>query len=87
MIEKNKTYLITGGTGVIGYSLCERILKIGGKVIVLSRSKKKLIELQKKYDKVGIIVGDVCDILTREGKKITLHSSVVQKAGKKDAKR
>ena len=39
---------------------------------------------------LGVLIDkrhNVCDILTREGKKITLHSSVVQKAGKKDAKR
>ena len=39
MITKGKKYLITGGTGVIGYSLCERIISMGGHVIVLSRSE------------------------------------------------
>ena len=30
--QQNEKYLITGGTGVVGYALCERILKTGGKV-------------------------------------------------------
>ena len=63
MIEKGKKYLITGGTGIIGYSLCERILKLGGRVVVLSRNEKKLIKLKEKY-KIEIVVGDVCDTFT-----------------------
>ena len=49
MITKDKSYLITGGTGVVGHSLCKRILDMGGKVVVLSRSKSKLKELKEKY--------------------------------------
>ena len=63
MIEKDKRYLITGGTGVIGYSLCRKILNLGGQVVVMSRSKKKLIELQKgdQYPapKIGWLAGSI----------------------------
>ena len=45
MILKGKKYLITGGTGVIGYHLCNRILSIGGQVIVLSRNENNLNKL------------------------------------------
>ena len=48
MITKDKKYLITGGTGVIGYSLCKRIISMGGHVIVLSRSETKLNKLIEK---------------------------------------
>ena len=61
MITKGKKYLITGGTGVIGYSLCERIISMGGHVIVLSRSESKLNKLKEKYNEIEIVVGDICD--------------------------
>ena len=48
MITRGKKYLITGGTGVIGYSLCKRILNMGGRVIVLSHSESKLNKLKDK---------------------------------------
>ena len=49
MIKKDKLYLITGGTGVVGYALCSRILYLGGKVRVFSRSSDKLLEMKKRY--------------------------------------
>jgi UDP-N-acetylglucosamine 4,6-dehydratase/UDP-glucose 4-epimerase len=61
MITKDKSYLITGGTGVVGHSLCKRILDMGGKVVVLSRSKSKLKELKEKYSEIETVVGDICD--------------------------
>jgi FlaA1/EpsC-like NDP-sugar epimerase len=61
MIIKGKKYLITGGTGIIGYSLCERILNMGGLVLVLSRDENKLKKLKDKYNMIDIVVGDVCD--------------------------
>ena len=42
MIQKDELYLITGGTGVVGQALCSRILYMGGKVRVFSRSIDKL---------------------------------------------
>ena len=61
MILKGKKYLITGGTGVIGYHLCNRILSIGGQVIVLSRNENNLNKLKEKYNEIETVVGDVCD--------------------------
>ena len=49
MIKKDKLYLITGGTGVVGQALCSRILYLGGKVRVFSRTSKKLIEMKSKF--------------------------------------
>ena len=42
MIVKGEKYLVTGGTGVVGYELCKRIVEMGGKVLVLSRTEEKL---------------------------------------------
>ncbi|MAH43889.1 hypothetical protein CL614_09295 [archaeon] len=61
MIIKGKRYLITGGTGIIGYSLCKKILEMGGQVVVLSHSESKLKKLKDKYNMVKIVVGDICD--------------------------
>ena len=47
-IEKNKLYLVTGGSGFLGNPLVERIIKEGGRVRVISRDEGKLIELKQK---------------------------------------
>ena len=59
MIKKDKLYLITGGSGVVGQALCSRILYLGGKVRVFSRSANTLLEMKKKYKDIEIMVGDV----------------------------
>ena len=62
MIIKDEKYLVTGGTGVVGDELCKRIVEMGGKVLVLSRTEEKLKKLQEKYD-IEVLVSD---ILNRE---------------------
>jgi UDP-N-acetylglucosamine 4,6-dehydratase/UDP-glucose 4-epimerase len=59
MIKKDKLYIITGGTGVVGQALCSRILYLGGRVRVMSRSIDKLLKLQEKYKSIEIQEGDV----------------------------
>ncbi len=61
MIIKDEKYLVTGGTGVVGYELCSRILEMGGKVVVLSRTEEKLKKLQEKYNEIEILVSDILD--------------------------
>ncbi len=34
---------------------------MGGQVVVLSRSEKKLKKLKEKYNEIEIVVGDICD--------------------------
>ena len=46
-IEKDKLYLITGGSGFLGIPLCDRVLKLGGRVRVIARDEGKLVELQQ----------------------------------------
>ena len=66
-IFKNKTILITGGTGSFGKSFLNRILTKHTnvkKVIIFSRDELKQYELKnsiekKKIDKIRFFIGDV----------------------------
>ena len=60
-IEKDKLYLITGGSGFLGVPLCERVLNLGGKVRVLARDEGKLVELKQKYPDIETLTGDISD--------------------------
>ena len=60
-IEKNKLYLVTGGTGFLGHVIIERILNEGGKVRTIARDEGKLIDLKQKYPSVEILTGDISD--------------------------
>jgi UDP-N-acetylglucosamine 4,6-dehydratase len=59
MIEKNKTYLVTGATGTIGKRLCDKIISLKGNVIALSRNKKELDLLKQKHSNIKTISGDI----------------------------
>jgi len=60
-IGKNKTYLVTGGSGFLGGELIERILGAGGKVVTMARNEGQLIKLKQKYPEVDIFPGDIAD--------------------------
>ena len=60
-IEKDKLYLITGGSGFLGIPLCQRVLDMGGRVRVIARDEGKLVELQQIYPEIEILTGDVAD--------------------------
>jgi len=60
-IEKDKLYLVTGGSGFLGFDLVKRILSQGGKVVTLSRDEGKLVELKQIYPDVKILTGDIAD--------------------------
>ena len=62
---KNKTLLITGGTGSFGNAVMERFLNTGVKEIrIFSRDEKKQDDMRTQYqsDKVKFYIGDVRDI-------------------------
>jgi len=61
-VFKNKTLIITGGTGSFGSTVLDRILKTEIKEIrIFSRDEKKQNDMRIKYnnDKIKFIIGDV----------------------------
>mgnify|MGYP003672123066 CR=1 FL=1 len=62
---KNKSVLITGGTGSFGYKFVEKILKEGEprRVVVFSRDELKQYEMEKKFkdSRMRFFIGDVRD--------------------------
>jgi len=60
-IEKNKTYLVTGGSGFLGEELIKRILLQGANVVSLARNEGNLIKLQQKFPEVKFYTGDISD--------------------------
>ncbi len=61
MIQKNKRYLITGGTGFLGEALIARLQKFGCTIRILARNEGKLIALKQKYPNLEIHTGDISD--------------------------
>jgi UDP-N-acetylglucosamine 4,6-dehydratase/5-epimerase len=65
MVFKNKTLLITGGTGSFGNALLDRFVSSNYKEIrIFSRDEKKQDDMRKKYSnsKIKFYIGDVRDI-------------------------
>lgn len=58
---KNKTVLITGGTGSLGKGLIRRLLKYNCKIIVYSRDEAKQADLLREYPSIIRVIGDVRD--------------------------
>lgn len=62
---KNKTLLITGGTGSFGNAVLERFLNTDiGEIRIFSRDEKKQDDMRNKYknDKIKYYIGDVREI-------------------------
>tara|TARA_R110000824_G_scaffold54008_2_gene148997 strand:- start:168 stop:1022 length:855 start_codon:yes stop_codon:yes gene_type:complete len=60
-IKKDNLYLVTGGSGFLGFPLVESIIKQGGKVRVLARDEGKLVDLKEKFPPIEICPGDIAD--------------------------
>lgn len=62
---KNKTLLITGGTGSFGNAVLNRFLKTDiGQIRIFSRDEKKQDDMRHQYnnDKIKFYIGDVRDV-------------------------
>ena len=58
---KNKTVLITGGTGSLGTGLIRRLVGYGATIVVYSRDEAKQAELLRKFPSIIRVIGDVRD--------------------------
>lgn len=58
---KNKTVLITGGTGSLGTGLIKRLVGYGATIVVYSRDEAKQAELLRKFPSIIRVIGDVRD--------------------------
>lgn len=65
LIEMVKS-LITGGMGFIGSHLARRLVNQGQEVTILSRSSKKLKNIQDISDRVNLVIKDIRDIDEKE---------------------
>lgn len=61
-IEKDKLYLVTGGSGFIGTELIKRIVQLGGRVRALARGNGSLGVLKIKFPEIEIQSGDIADV-------------------------
>lgn len=85
MLLKNKTLMISGGTGSFGNAVLEKFLDKGLKEIrILSRDEKKQDDLRKKYsnEKIKFFIGDVRDPssleLPFEGVDYAFHAAALK---------
>ncbi len=83
---KNKTVLVTGGTGSFGKSFVRRILQDDeiSKVIVYSRDELKQFEMQSSYksSKLRYFLGDVRDLdrlkQATDGVNVIIHAAAIK---------
>lgn len=62
ILDKNKTYLVTGGAGFLGQELIARLEAAGcTNIVTISRNEGKLVALKEKFPFVKVIPGDIAD--------------------------
>lgn len=59
----NNTILLTGGTSGIGFELLKKYYNLDNQLIVVSSNKYNLLELQKQFPKIEIMICDLGDVL------------------------
>ena len=83
---KNKSILITGGTGTFGNEFVKYFLKKIKlkKLIIFSRDELKQFEMQKKYDdkRLRYLIGDIRDLdrlkLATKDVDILIHAAALK---------
>ena len=60
-----KTVFVTGATGLIGTSLCRKLIKMGAKVVALVRDARKAAA--RLPDEVKLVVGDATRVIEYAG--------------------
>jgi len=66
-VEKDKKYLVTGGSGFLGEELISRLLEKGAQIRTIARNEGNLIKLKQKFPSVEIYPGDIsCRFFTKQ---------------------
>jgi UDP-glucose 4-epimerase len=82
---KNKTFLITGGTGSLGQALIKRLLSYDAKVIIYSRDEGKQAQIFNNNPNVVKVIGDIRDYskldMTLKTKKVDfiIHAAALKR--------
>lgn len=85
MDYKNKTFLVTGGTGSLGQALIRRLLSYAAKVIIYSRDEGKQAQIFLNNPNVVKVIGDVRDYskldITLKTKKVDyiIHTAALKR--------
>jgi len=85
MMYKNKTFLITGGTGSLGQALIKRLLSYDAKVIIYSRDEGKQAQIFNNNPNVVKVIGDIRDYskldMTLKTKKVDfiIHAAALKR--------
>ena len=58
-IQQGKKYLVTGGSGFLGFELINRLLNLGVEVVSVARNEGNLIKLKQKFPSLEIYTGDI----------------------------
>lgn len=85
MEYKNKTFLVTGGTGSLGQALINRLLSYDAKIIIYSRDEGKQAQIFINNPNVVKVIGDVRDYskldITLKTKKVDyiIHAAALKR--------
>lgn len=79
-----KVIVVTGGTGILGYSFNKAIAAAGGAVCILGRSKDKAEERAEEIrQEGGRAIGIACDVLSEEDLK-KANDTILKEYGRID---
>lgn len=85
MSYKNKTFLITGGTGSLGKALIKTLLHLEANIVVFSRDEGKQAFLRQDFPEVTTIIGCVRDyervleVFTRIKPDYVIHAGALKR--------
>jgi NAD(P)-dependent dehydrogenase (short-subunit alcohol dehydrogenase family) len=81
---KNKTAIVTGGTGVLGSAMVKGLAQAGANVVILGRRKDAAISLAAELNQTGHkALGLTADVLKR-GELIAVRDQVIKEFGSID---
>lgn len=78
---ENKVAVVTGGSGVLGSTMCEALAQAGAKVVVLARNVEKINDVVEKIKSAGgQAFGYSVDVLNKQ-KLEEVHDKIIAEVG------